>query len=502
MKIFTAKQIHELDQFTIKNEPVSSYDLMERAAETCLVEMEMIESMALSSVYVCGKGNNGGDGLAMARLEAEEDADVTVIVLEHMEEGTPDFARNLYRLSDETEVRVIHVKTMDDFPEIEEDALIIDVILGTGISRPLEGLLAEAVMHINSLRNEVLSIDIPTGLFAEDNSANNLNHVIRADNTITFHSPKMSFLVPETGNLVGNFHVADIDLMEEQSGLVSEYEFVEMDELRKLRIKRPKFAHKGMFGHALLLAGSKGKMGAAQLAAVGCLRSGTGLLTAHVPQCGLDIMQITVEEAMCSVDSHTDFLIDLPKLEGFSAIGIGPGIGTEKDTANVLKRLLQDAKCNLVIDADGINILAENKTWLSFLPKGTILTPHPKEFQRLVGSWEDSYERLQLQKDFSKKYGAIVVLKGAHTCITTPAGQTFFNSSGNAGMATAGCGDVLTGIILGLLAQGYAPEVASVLGVWLHGAAGDAAANLTSKEYLTASNIHEHLYLAFRTLDF
>ncbi len=501
MKILTAQQLRELDQFTIKNEPISSYDLMERAAEMCLAELEMLDNYIVPSVYICGKGNNGGDGLAMARLETDAFFTPKVIVLEHMEEGTPDFAKNLYRLSEETSAEVIHVRSMDEFPEIDEYALIVDCILGTGLSRPLEGLLAEAVKHINTLKNDVLSIDMPTGLFGEDNSHNDLNCVVHADFTFTFHCPKMSFLVPETGNLVGEFKVIDIELMEKEFNPSSEYEYVEVSELHKLHGKREKFSHKGTYGHALLLAGSKGKMGAAQLAASACLRSGGGLLTAHVPICGLDIMQVGVKEAMCTVDSNSDYCIDLPNLGPFNAIGFGPGIGTEKDTANVLKRLLQDAKAKLVIDADGLNILAENKTWLNFLPKGTILTPHPKEFERLAGSWGNSFERVELQRAFSQKYGVIVVFKGAHTCITTPAGQIFFNSSGHPGMATAGSGDVLTGIILGLLSQSNAPETAAVLGVWLHGAAADAALEKETTETLIAGDIIDNLNKAYEQLN-
>jgi NAD(P)H-hydrate epimerase len=500
MKILSAKQIRELDKFTTQNEPISSYDLMERAASECFAALEMLETQAFSSVYVCGKGNNGGDGLAMARMEAEEGLDVKVIVVEHMEEGTPDFAKNLYRLSDETEVEVIHLRSLDDFPEIDNDVLIIDAILGTGLTRPLEGLIAEVVQHINQLPNEVASVDMPTGLFAEDNSTNDLDLVVIADHTFTFHCPKLSFLLPETGRFAGDFQVLDIGLMEEEFVPTADYEYVSRIELQKLHVSRPKFSHKGTYGHALLLAGAKGKMGAAQLSAKAALRSGVGLLTAHVPACGLDIMQVGVPEAMCSIDSNHDFLIDLPKLEVFNAIGIGPGIGTEKDTANVLKRLIQDSKTKLVIDADGLNILSENKTWLNFIPRGTVITPHPKEFERLAGTSENSLERLQMQLEFSKKYGVVVVLKGAHTSITTPAGQTFFNSTGNAGMATAGSGDVLTGIILGLLAQGYSSELAAILGVWLHGTSGDCALNNQTKETLIASDLIENLKVAFEEL--
>ncbi|MFT4981540.1 MAG: hydroxyethylthiazole kinase-like uncharacterized protein yjeF, partial [Bacteroidia bacterium] len=280
----------------------------------------------------------------------------------------------------------------------------------------------------------------------------------------------------------------------------SNYEYVELADIQKLYNPRKKFSHKGTHGYALLLAGSKGKMGAAQLSAKACLRSGAGLLTTHVPACGLDIMQVGVKEAMCTVDANQDYIIELPNLSAFNAIGFGPGIGTEKDTANVLKRLLQDADARLVIDADGLNILAQNKTWLSFIPSGTILTPHPKEFERMAGSWESSEERIKLQVEFSVKYGVVVVFKGAHTCTTTPAGQVFFNSTGNAGMATAGSGDVLTGIILGLLAQEYSPEVASVMGVYLHGLAGDVALQSNSAESLIAGDIIDNLDVSFQQL--
>lgn len=500
MKVLSAQQIRELDQFTIENEPISSLDLMERAATGAYFSIDDIYLNYTSMVFICGKGNNGGDGLAMARLQAQDGIETTVVVLEHTEEGSYDFARNLYRLSEETTANVIHVHSMADFPEIDADAVIGDAILGTGLSRPLNGLIADVVQHINTLPNKVISIDIPTGLFSEDNLQNDLNKVVRAHQTITFHCPKLSFLLPETGNLVGHFMVVDIGLMVDEMNPSSPFEYVDRHELNKLHLFRPKFSHKGTYGHALLMAGSKGKMGAAQLSAKACLKSGAGLLTAHVPACGLDIMQIGIPEAMCSVDAGTETLQDLPKLAGYSAIGIGPGIGTGKDTANVLKRLLQDARSKLVIDADGLNILAKNKTWLSFLPKGTILTPHPKEFERLAGSWDNSFECLKLQQEFSQKYSAVVVFKQAHTTITTRVGQTFFNSTGNAGMATAGSGDVLTGIILGLLTQGYTPEVAAVIGVWLHGRAADQALNTQSVESLIATNIIEQLGSAFEHL--
>jgi len=500
MKILSAEQMRELDQFTIENEPISSYDLMERAAEACVRRLAILEKWYLSTVYVCGKGNNGGDGLAMARMQCEEDDVVKVIVLEHTKEGSPDFAKNLYLLEEQGIAEVIHVRSVNDFPEIPPHSLIVDAILGNGLSRPLEGFLAEVAKRLNQLSNDIVSIDMPTGLFADDNSTYDLSLVVQADWTFTIHTPKLSLLLPDTGSLAGQMDVIYIGLMEEELNSSSRYEYVDVEDLHELYKPRRKFSHKGTHGHALLIAGSRGKMGAAQLGAAACLRTGAGLVTSHVPNCGLDIMQVGVKEAMCSVDSSEHFIIDLPNLSPFNAIGIGPGIGTEKDTANVLKRLIQDSDARLVLDADALNILGENKTWLSFLPKSTILTPHPKEFERMAGKWESSMERLQMQIDFSKKHSVVVVLKGAHTSTSTPSGQVFFNSTGNAGMSTAGSGDVLTGIILSLLVQGYSPEAAAILGVYIHGYAGDMALDRESLQSLIASDIIENIGEAFMEL--
>lgn len=501
MKILTAQQLRELDEFTLQFEDINSIDLMERAANACIRHLPVSNNNFSKTVYVCGKGNNGGDGLAMARIESMKEQEVMVIILEHTEHGSADFGMNLYRLQEQENVQIFHIRDIGRMPEIPEDSVVVDAILGIGLSRPIEeGILADAVQWMNSIENFIFSIDIPTGLFADSNSNNKPEYVVQADMTVSFHCPKMSFLDPFWGNFTGKLKVLDIGLAADDMDLQSSYEFVIPKELRKQYRTRPKYSHKGSFGHALMVAGAKGKMGAAQLATSGALRVGAGLVTAHVPACGLDIMQMGVMEAMCSADSNQDYIIDLPNLSSFNAIGIGPGIGIEKDTTNVLKRLLQDADARLVLDADAINILALNKTWLSFIPKGTILTPHPKEFERIAGSSATFEERLTLQTEFSKKYGVVVVLKGAHTCTTTPSGQCFFNSSGNPAMATAGSGDVLTGIIVGLLAQGYSPEVAAVMAVFIHGAAGDLASNYQSSNNIIASDLLSVINLAYEVL--
>lgn len=502
MKILTAEQIRALDRFTIENEPVSSFDLMERAAISVLNAFPKGKNWDLRPVYYfCGKGNNGGDGLAMARIQSEkEEREITVVVLEHMEHGSVDFGKNLYHLQGECSVEILHIDVAEELPEIPEDAIVVDSILGSGLSRPLDGFLADVVHRLNQLENFKLSIDLPSGLFSEDNSKNDLTKIFRADLTVTFHCPKLSLMLPDTGAFAGEIQVQDIGLLAQQMQVDSPFQFVISEDIRPLIKKRAKFSHKGTYGHALLLAGSRGKMGAAQLAAAATMRSGAGVITVHVPSCGLDILQLGMREAICSVDTNNHFITEFPKLEPFSAIAIGPGIGTEKDTANALKLLIQETKVPLLIDADGLNILSENEKWLSFLPKNTILTPHPKEFERLAGTWGTDYERLQKQVEFSKKHGVIIVLKGAHTSTSMPDGRVFFNSNGNPGMATAGTGDVLTGVILGLLSQGYSPEVAAVFGVHLHAQAGDGAAFLYSENTVLASDIVHLLGNAFRDI--
>jgi len=496
MQILSAQQIRELDRFTIDHAPIASIDLMERAAKALFSELVATEPHRHLTI-VCGMGNNGGDGLALARMMfAVQGCTVRVIIVAHTDSPSADFEINLERLK-KLGVEVVWLKESADFPEIQSQSLVIDALLGTGLSRPVTGLLAEVIARMNALPNRVVSIDIPSGLFCDDHPKNDAGAVIHAQRTLTFHCPKLSFMFAENAPFVGDFTVLDIGLMETESGIRSPHVAVTDDLARSILRPRARFSHKGTYGHALLLAGSHGSMGAAVLSARAAMRSGLGLLTAHVPSCGLQVMQTVVPEAMCDADSYERYIALLPRLEKFSAIGMGPGIGVGTDTVNALKRLIQDAKAPMVLDADALNILSENPTWLSFLPSGTVLTPHPKEFERLAGVSESSMERWKLQKEFAKRHNCVVVLKGAFTSICNPAGQTFFNMTGNPGMATAGSGDVLTGIILGLLAQGYRPTEASVLGVFLHGLSADLKAEHNGMEALIASDIVEGLGAAF-----
>ncbi|HEX7584230.1 MAG TPA: NAD(P)H-hydrate dehydratase, partial [Prolixibacteraceae bacterium] len=360
----------------------------------------------------------------------------------------------------------------------------------------------EIVRHINHSGAKVIAIDIPSGLFGEDNSQNDLSDVIRASQTLTFQFPKLSFLFPENDLFVGDWEVLPIGLHPEAI-LQTESKYFDLvgTFISGTLKKRAKFSHKGTYGHALLIAGSYGKMGASVLSSKACLRAGVGLLTSHIPRLGYQIIQNSVPEAMTSIDPSDTVFSQLPELSQFSAIGIGPGLDKKPETQLAFKTLLQEKPVKLVIDADALNMLSANPEWYSLLPENTILTPHPKEFERLVGSSDNSYARMQKQVQFSMKYRIIVVCKGAHTCITVPDGSVFFNSTGNPGMATGGSGDVLTGIILGLLAQNYSQEEATLIGIFLHGLAGDLAAAEFGQQAMIAGDIIDQLGKAFLQLE-
>lgn len=501
MKLFTTKQIAELDKFTIAYEPIADIDLMERAALQITNWLVQHFSTEQKLVFFAGPGNNGGDALAIARQMADLDYFAEVYLLDFGKELQGSPAVNRQRLEKQAKVQLFKLKSKTDFPEVEENDVVLDGLFGSGLSRSLEGLAFEIAQKINQLKNTIVAIDMPSGLMGEDNSENNTENIVRADYTLTFQAPKISFLFAENAEFVCEWEVLPIGLHPDGIQKVhSFYTFLEKEEIQQQIPLRKKFDHKGTFGHALLIAGSYGKMGAAILASKACLRAGVGLLTSHVPHLGYPIIQTAVPEAMASVDQHDSIFTGFPNLEPFSAIGVGPGLGKKTNSKKALCELLETAKVPLVIDADALNILAENKELLTQLPKGSILTPHPGEFRRLVGETENSFQAIKKQLAFSVKYNCVLVLKGAHSTISTPLGKLYFNSTGNPGMATAGSGDVLTGIILGLLAQEMSSEDAATVGVYLHGLAGDLAANKTSEFSLVAGDISRYLGKAFLSL--
>lgn len=502
MKLFTCKQIARLDRLTMELEPIASIDLMERAsfkvADWLIRNIEVPRPVYLFA----GPGNNGGDALAIARMLACSNLNCTVYLAGFGRVLQGDPAINWKRLEEQNKVLLKKINSEDFIPEISSDTIVIDGLFGSGLNKPLEGLAAKIVQRINQSGATVISIDIPSGLFGEDNTSNNPSGIIRATHTLTFQFPKLSFLFPENAPFVGEWTVLPIGLHAEAINQTESKSYFLTKTFISGRIKkRGKFSHKGTYGHAFLIAGSYGKMGASVLASRACLRAGAGLLTCHIPQQGTEIMQISVPEAMISIDLSETVFSGLPDLSAYSAIGTGPGLGKQPETQQALKALLQAKPGKLVLDADALNILSENKDWYSLLPEKAILTPHPKEFERLAGKSPNSVDRQQKQVQFSTSNKVIVVLKGAHTCITFPDGSIFFNSTGNPGMATAGSGDVLTGIILGLLAQSYSPEDAARIGVFLHGLAGDLAAAELGEYALVAGDIISHLGKAFLHLE-
>jgi len=500
-KILNASQIRKTDTYTIENEPISSDDLMERAAGMCSKWIITHYNKNIPVKVFAGPGNNGGDALVVARHLAGQGYAVTVFILHFSDKYSADFQLNHERLILQRHALISTIDDENDLPVVGENDLLIDGIFGSGLSRPVKGLPGVVIRHLNKQKATRLAIDIPSGLFAEDNSDNDPAMIFHADHTLTFQFPKLAFFFRENQDLVGDWHVLPIGLHPKAiENAQTDYYYLSIDSIREQMIARSKFSHKGTYGHALLIAGSYGKLGACIMAGKAALRAGAGLLTTHIPASGYTIMQTAFPEAMISIDPSEKMFTTIPDLTSYSGIGTGPGLGKDPLTAEALHELIVSASQPIVFDADAINILGENKKWLDNIPAGSIFTPHPKEFERLVGKSDNTYQRLGLQRDFCSRYNAVLIVKGAHTSITLPDGKIYFNTTGNPGMATAGSGDVLTGIVLSLLAQGYEPGTAATTGVFIHGLAADLMVHQTSQEAMIASDIIEGLQLAFNYL--
>lgn len=490
MKILSAEQIRKWDEFTILNEPVSSLDLMERAATKCSAWIEKRFTNKAFKIF-CGKGNNGGDGLAIARLIADKNILCEVYIIEAGSVGTDDFQANLSRLHS-SPVQIHFIQHSDFFPEIDAANVVIDALFGSGLNRPLEGLSASLVQHINASGATVISIDVPSGMFTDQ--ATNTEAVIKADHTLTFQSLKLCFLFPENEPFFGDVSVLDIGLHQKYLSTVSSACcLIDITVIKKIYKPRKNFSHKGTYGHALIIAGEKGKMGAAVLCATACLRTGTGLVTGMVPEDQFHIIQTALPEAMAIAHGEVETL-DWSK---YTTIGIGPGIGTGQQGALLLQEVLSHFNKPIVVDADALNILSANRQLLADLPPGSILSPHPKEFERLFGKTANHPEKIQMAKSYAKKYFIYIIVKGHNSILACPDGEVYFNSTGNSGMATGGSGDVLTGILAGLLAQGYLAKESCLMGMFLHGLAGDIGAGIVSQEALVAGDIIENLGKAF-----
>lgn len=491
MKLLSPQQIHEWDAYTIEHEPIASIELMERAARSCtdfILEHNFRQKQIL---IFCGKGNNGGDGLAVARQLIEAGLSPVVYILEFGAKGTDDFQTNLHRLHQFTS-SIYFIQSAEFFPSIDEyNDLVIDALFGSGLNRPLQQLSAALVDHINKAGATVIAIDVPSGMYIDKSSKENT--VVKATYTLTFQALKLCFVVAENAELFGDVYILDIGLKEAYLQTADAYTLVTKQLIAAQLIQRNAFAHKGTYGHALLMAGNKGKMGAAILAARACLRSGAGLATVYTNENYFNAIHAALPEAMCiSATEAIDHTV-------YRTIGIGPGIGINDESAILVAATLTQYNKPMVIDADALNIIAANEGWLDNVSAGSIITPHPKEFERLFGKSENDFDRIEKAIVLSKQYPFIIVLKGHHTLVASK-GEAWFNTTGNAGMAKGGSGDVLTGILTALLVQGYDPLQAALTGVYLHGLAADIASQTIAQESMLATDIIAHISDALLSL--
>lgn len=496
MKILNSKSSQLADRATLQKEGMSSLELMEKAAGLFLAAFLRRYPNPGDGIILCGPGNNGGDGLVLSRLLHHSGHPVTVFIPDGFSRFSEEWQVNRHRLSASIPVLV---GTSGLFKEATAGkSWLCDALFGSGLNKPLDAGLQNLVAEMNRFDGLKISVDVPTGLREEWTQG---EAAFRAHWTGTFQTPKLSFLLPDSGQMTDHFEVIPIGLETAEAEKSSPpYYFVEKPDIQPLVKPRPKFSHKGTFGHALLFAGSQGKSGAAVLAAGALVRSGVGLATLAVPKCSVQIIHSGVPEAMVLPDDHDHFLGQFPDLSPYDVVGIGPGIGQQEETAWLLKELIFTSENPLVLDADALNILAKHPDWIRHLPPKTILTPHPGEWKRLAGESANGKERLHQALQFAKDHQVIVVLKGAHTQICLPDGSVYFNSTGNPGMASGGMGDALTGLITGFLAKGMQPEEAALAGVYLHGLAGDLAAKETGYESLTATDLIQKIGPAFLEL--
>lgn len=497
MKVLSSKQLYEADKITTKNQEITSAALMERAAGQIFTWLHQRLQGAQVPIHIfCGIGNNGGDGLALGRLLIENGYVVKSYIANFTDKRSKCFLINYGRYKDVTKDWPLLMKGDADFPDINEEDIIIDALFGIGLNRPPNGWIKDLIIHINSKRAYKLSIDVPSGLYAEK-PIEDPEAIVKPNHTLTFQTPKLSFFLPESGPYVTFYEVLDIGLDEDFMETVEPLaQLIEKPEAQGFYKQRHKYAHKGNFGHVLIVAGSYGSIGAAVLSTKATLRIGAGKVTSFIPACGYTTMQSTVPEALVLTDENEKALTKIDFDFMPDAIAVGMGMGTGKETAVALRRLLKKVTCPILLDADALNCIASTEKLLKLIPKDAILTPHLGELKRLIGEWEDDFDKIQKTKAFAKKYHVTIVIKGANTMVVSE-DEMYINTTGNPGMATAGSGDVLSGVIAGLVAQGYDPLMASVFGVYLHGSAGNIASQAIGFEAMMASDITNTIGDAF-----
>ena len=500
MKVFSKEQIYQGDKITEEKQNIPSTELMERAGNQIFNWMHLRMQGAQVPIHIfCGIGNNGGDGLVLARHLITHCYNVITYVVNCGNSRSEDFLASYERVKEVTKTWPSLLKCKNDFPEIHPDDIIVDAIFGIGLNRPVDDWIKALFTKFETSKAFTLSVDIPSGLYT-DMPVDDVNGVVKANYTLSFQSPKLVFFLPETADYIGQWEVVDVGIDRDYLMTTeTEVELISKNEVLPMYKPRKKFSHKGDFGHGLIIGGSYGKIGAVHLASKSILSVGAGLVTAYIPKCGYTVLQTSLPEAMVITDKDNEKITDINFNILPTVIGLGVGLGTDELTVNAFESFLKTNKKPLVIDADALNILSKKKTLLKYIPENSILTPHPKELERLIGKWENDFVKLKKTKTFSLKHKVIVVVKGAHT-ITIQGNKQFINVTGNPGLATAGSGDVLTGIITGLICQGYTEIEAALFGIYLHGRSADIALERYGYQSLIASHVIDYIAEAYLDL--
>ncbi len=469
--LLNSAQMHLADAYTIKKRAISSADLMEVAATafTSIFTQEYPDRNARIAVY-CGRGNNGGDGLAIARLLVQLGYTfVNVLVAGFGGKASPDFSINLQKLH---AAGIGSFELTDSSQEVEQGAdIIIDALLGSGLNRPLSGAMALLADRLNASKAHIVSVDVPTGLYSEGHEDANAK-AVRSHLVITFHQPRLSFLLPECAPFVRKFIVADIGLdVPYLNASETPYRLLQDTDIGERLRPRAAFSHKGTYGHALVLAGSAKSMGAAILSSAACVYTGAGLTTACIPASGLSALNARLPEAMALLREGSQLPGPL-EWHQYNSIAVGPGLGTEEAAHLLLKEVLNKYSRPMVLDADALTILSQHNELMAAIPKGSVLTPHMKEFDRLFGQHTSWWERLKTGRVQAGRLHCYILLKNRYSILFCPDGLCIFNPTGSPAMATGGMGDVLSGMLASLLAQAYSPEDAALLAMYLHGLCG------------------------------
>ncbi|MDE5972077.1 MAG: NAD(P)H-hydrate dehydratase [Muribaculaceae bacterium] len=503
MKIFTTEQLREIDRATIEADGITALQLIERMAEGVTAEVIGMLHANMRIAIFAGPGNNGADALAVARLLVAQGYRPAVFLFnrggDRLSAECAECKRKLLEMG--ADVDFTEVTGLFNLPPLSRHDLVVDGLFGSGLREGLTGGFREMVKYINDSGATIVSIDVPSGLFGDWNPKSVHRNMIHATVTLSAQFPRLSFMMADNAAIVGRWKTIDIGLNPSVIRRTSApFHLVEHSDVSRILKPRQPFCSKADFGSLMLVAGSYGMMGAAVMAAKGALRAGVGKVTVYSPRCGFDVMQSAVPEAMFQAANSDIFISDIRPQHECTTVALGPGIGSRDETVSALENFLKRQEQPVVLDADALNCIARQQNLMHMVPVLSVLTPHAAEFDRMFGPQPCAEARLVKAIEVSRYHNVLIVLKGRYTTVIRPDGRLYFNSSGNAAMATPGSGDVLTGVIAALMAQGYKPEVAALAGVYIHGLAGDIAAEAEGQYGVTAGDIAANIGRAIKSL--